>query len=736
MKLFNKRPLALVLFILLSGFSIFALSSTLFKIIALCISAVLCFFSFVLKKFAGALPKVACFTLLLSLLLSHIYFGYVFYPNEYFDKDAEIVAKVENVDIKTDSYAILDLKTRSINGENNNYSIKLDLYGYHNTIKVGSVIKIKTKLTEFETDSSFDFKSFYTSRGFSATADASEIGEASIDDVPLLYRFSQMRQNISRRAAKLSDEKAGSMLAALLLGERDLLSNQVKLDFGRIGITHILSLSGMHVAILMGGLDRLLYFLRVKKTPRTLLGCLASFAFMALTGFPVTVCRAGIMLIISSLLFLITGSKDSVTSLFVSATLIIAVSPYAALDVGLWLSVIATLGILVAGEIRNEKYSDAKGLRKLLGGLKTSLLFSLFAIAASAMISVMSFNGVSAISVFSTLVFSLLVEVFVYLGIVMLIIGEIIPLSTPMIFISDTIYGLAADLSDLPFIYGSVGFPIVKIAFILLCVAFVLFAVLNIKRRKLFIGALASLFCISTVLSIGMTELAKEDDVFACWGGTSERILIRSNGKTLLYDASQHRKSDGYLNNAILSGERVAELDFYMLANYTSFASDSIEATLTNLRVKKVLLPRPCDEDEDGMAVKVIESVYKFRTDVEFYDDTEIFGFGEYEILTPFRTKNENCFATTFLRADKIYSYLSSGILEYYPTSAELLYVSDTVIFGDYGTAYTKARMIDEFSDKLKTAVVFDDKLYFNTKYVTGTPPNVIHPEEKYVVYD
>lgn len=736
MKLFNKRPLGLVLFILLSGFSIFALGSTIFKIVALCISFSLCFFSFFIKRFKGTLPKLACFTLLISFLASHVYFNYVFYPTEYFEKDTKIIAEIENVDVKSESFAILDLKTRKIDSENESYKIKLNLYGYHNSVKVGNAIEFETKLKEFGTDSNFDFKQFYTSRGFSATADATDFKIVGTETSNLLYRFSQIRKSITEKAVKLSNAEAGSMLGALLLGERDILPNQVRLDFTRIGITHILSLSGMHVAILMGGLDRLLYLLRIKRTSRLLCGCFAAFIFMGLTGFPLTVCRAGIMLIISSLLFIITGSKDSVTSLFVSATLIITASPYAALDIGLWLSVIATLGILVAGEIMNEKYSDDRGIKRFIGGLKTSLIFSLFAVSSSAVISALSFSGVSAISIFSTLIFSVLVEAFVYLGIAVLLIGEVIPIGKLLIYVSDILYELAANLSDLPLIYGSVEFTIVKIAFISLCVAFALFAILDIKKRKLFIGGIATLFCIATVLSIGITELYKNDDVFVCFNDSSERILIKSNGESLLYDASQHRKADGYTSRQILSDSKICELDYYMIANYTDYTTDSIEIILTNFKVKKILLPVPRGKSEDESALEIWEKLSNFRTEAVFYSDTEIFCFGEYEILTPFRTNKETCFATTFKRGEVIYTYFSSGILEYSPSAEELLYVSNSVIFGDYGTAYTKVKIIDEFSDKLKSAVIFDDKLYFDLKYAEGIYPKVYYPKQKHVIYD
>jgi predicted membrane metal-binding protein len=62
------------------------------------------------------------------------------------------------------------------------------------------------------------------------------------------------------------------------------------------------------------------------------------------------------MLILSTVLFLLTGCKDGITSLFMASTIIILVTPYASQDVGLWLSILATFGIIVAVEMLNENY--------------------------------------------------------------------------------------------------------------------------------------------------------------------------------------------------------------------------------------------------------------------------------------------------------------------------------------------------------------------------------------------
>ena len=115
--------------------------------------------------------------------------------------------------------------------------------------------------------------------------------------------FDNLRERLSRCVTLFSDSESGALVSALLLGERDLLPDKLRLDFKRIGISHILALSGLHLAILSLGVGKLLSLLKVKKKARLVIIILFILIYMALTGFSVSVCRAGIMIIVSTCFF-------------------------------------------------------------------------------------------------------------------------------------------------------------------------------------------------------------------------------------------------------------------------------------------------------------------------------------------------------------------------------------------------------------------------------------------------
>ncbi|MBQ9070263.1 MAG: ComEC/Rec2 family competence protein [Clostridia bacterium] len=734
MHIFHKRPLGLILCVILGGFSVFTILSDTLRVLALSLAIALLGYIFISKKKFATSIKIAVIALILSFFASFVYFTFIFYPNEFYSEDVTVEAKVVNLEENSEYSRALDLKTVSINGKRCNYNIKLYLYG-NDEIDVGDTIKFDTSISAMENGGSFNYKQYYTTRGFSATVTATSCEVTDSGSPPISYYITQFRKSICNRAARLSSESAGAMLGALLLGEREMLGGQVTLDFMRIGITHILSLSGMHVAMLMVGIDRLLYLFRVNKKWRVVLGMVACFLFMALTGFPLTVCRAGLMLIISSCVYLLTGCKDAITSLFLAAAVIILIYPYSAIDLGLWLSILATAGIILASEFMNEKYSEYVGFKKAARSIYASVIFSLFAIMSTYVIVALTFDTTSSLSVLSTMIFSPIIEIFVYLGIIVLLFGELIPIGKLLVLSERIIVKLAENFSEIPFAFASSSFIIVKAIFILLGAIFALFAVLKIENKKRFTVLMSVLFAITVILPVGLTESKKSDDSLIAFSGESDRIIVRSQGYALLFDASGYDVSEMYKACDALASEKIVDLDYYMVASYSGYLPDSLDVLLRNNAVSNVLLPMPRSYDEEEIAIQVFKTVNNYRTEVAFYEDRKLVNVGDVEILVPFRSYTEDALAVTFKHLDKIYSYLSSGIMEYVPTSEELLYVSDTLIFGNWGEEYTYGKTIDEFGKTLKNVYVFDESINFDTENIIWEKPKFYFSKEKIKAY-
>ena len=732
MNIFEKRPLGLILCVMLGGFSLFAFFPPLIRSILLASSLSLIVFAFAIKNY-GMILKILSIALLVSFLLSYLYFEVYFYPNDLYAEENEYTARVIDNKGYESGFQSITVKTEKIGNENRRIKLNINVYGLYYEIKPGYVIKFKAELSSLKSSEDFDFEKYYTSRGVCGSADVTMIEIKSIDNAPLGYKFKRMREDIAERAVSFSNKDAGAMLSALLLGERDRLSGQLNLDFARTGITHILALSGTHVVILAAAVDRILAAFRVGRKYRLVFGSIFTFLFMALTGFPFSVCRAGMMLIISTILFMITGCKDSITSLAVASALIIAISPYSSQDVGLWLSILATFGILISAEMLNRDEQDTGGIKKLYKYVSLSFIFSLFAISATVILSTLSFTGTSPLSAIATLIFSILTELYVYLGVVVLLIGGVVPIGKVLIRFEVLISNLIGKLSDFSFAYASTEFSVVKIIFIALGISFAVFALAKINRKKAFLIYLSTLFIFANILPIGMTNQVKSGDKFEVVSQTNDKILLRTDGVTTLFDISNSSKNAAYLNNYFLIKEKIADLDYYVVLNYYSSLPNSLNKILSNNLVKEVKLPTPRYDDEFAIAVNANRVLNEYRTEISFYDDSEGFSVSGFDVTVSYR--KDNVSVIDLKRGNEIYTYISRGALSHINHLDIDSLESDYVIFGGYGKSYNGSEKIDEFDKRVKIVVVFDNGIIIETEKLKYKVSGIYYPENAFSFY-
>lgn len=160
------------------------------------------------------------------------------------------------------------------------------------------------------------------------------------------------------RESGLSKE-AFSICAALLVGYDDEIDREVIQSFSHSGTLHILSVSGMHTAVLYGVLIFLFSLFdkhdRYKKTKCiVVITCLTLFVFI--TGLSASVLRAALMLALVLIGKTFYRQGNAYNTLLLSAFILLLINPYLLLDVGFLLSYLAVFGIMYLYPILNNLY--------------------------------------------------------------------------------------------------------------------------------------------------------------------------------------------------------------------------------------------------------------------------------------------------------------------------------------------------------------------------------------------
>ena len=717
MKIFEKRPLSLILCIILCGFSLFSFVDLIFKIVCYSLALILFAISFVIpyiKK--NILLKICIISFLISGLLSQIYFGIFYYPEQN-DTESTIEATVITV-TENENFNKIEATIDKIDNDKT-FKHKVLIYDYlkNEYIISGDKIKLTSKMQVLSRDD--DARSYEIGQGISAIIFcSSDIDKISVGQKHIKAYFSDYRAKITDYATKLSGKDASGLLSALLMGDRSFMSPELEVNFKNTGITHILALSGTHLTLLCGAISWLLTIFRVDKRLKIILSSIFCIAFMFLTGLPSTILRAGLMFLISAILQLFIGCKDSLTNLFISITVIITIQPYSVYDIGLWLSAIATLGLLLAIDMFENRYDESPWYIKASKGLIHSIYYSLFAISATILICVFVFEGISWLAIITTIVFGFMTQIYLYVGCFILIFGTVLPFITVIL---DPLYQLVFNTSDffadLPFSYTSTGFISVKIFAIILTILIITFTVFSIKYKKIFVGIMMGMLIGVYLSSVISTVVYTYNDQIIYSSESGDRFLITSNGKTTLIENSDFSLDDFYETKCFLNENKFCSVDNYVLLNYSYSLNGKTNDIITKILPKKIYLPTPIDSQEANLFNETYEILKKHEIDIIFYDRNETFMIGNINFMSFDRNQvsnsNKTC-ATIITLNNKSYGYLSRGALDHIYNANEILDLSEVIIFGGYGTKYDDYAYIESLSDQVNKIIVADDRIIFD----------------------
>lgn len=169
-------------------------------------------------------------------------------------------------------------------------------------------------------------------------------------------RLEEMRRRLRSTLQRENPGASGSFLLALLINDRRLLGKKWEEHFRNGGVSHILAISGLHVAmvsLLFLSLFRLvaalpffaqsILFLRLYP----LAAVFPVWLYVAAASFPVAAVRAGIMATLFLAGFSLWRRPDPVSALALAAILILSLSPLSLYTASFQLSFAAVLFLLL-----------------------------------------------------------------------------------------------------------------------------------------------------------------------------------------------------------------------------------------------------------------------------------------------------------------------------------------------------------------------------------------------------
>ena len=502
MELFHRRYLCFFAFLFIFTAFIATVVSDRIQIIvavfALALALCALLFSIFFKKlrFAFAVTFVSFAFILVSMINS---FVFITVPtreaSEYIGKTKAV--KVEIIEVEQISNTSSEYTVRIKQIDDKNLNIKADLHCSFNTdLDYGDVLLAVADIKE-PTVINKDDKDKLLSLAVSGDTPAlykeeTEPSYFSIDGVK--YIFGEARRSFGEYVNNLFGKEKGALIRGFLINDTSDISSAVELDSRRSGTSHLLAVSGLHIAILIGIIEIFLKKILVPKRLRCIAISIMAVLFLGLTNFSASAVRSVFMLLAVYINYMFSEDGDGVTALFVSIFVILLVSPFSVYDLGMWLSFFATLGLLTVypfleGKLQNKKLKN-KTLTLFLNFSLAILKTVLLTVVANIFILPVVwyfFGEISLAAIPSNLLLSPIILLFLPLCAISVILGFIPFLNSALVFVTSSLAELILFInSAFANIKGAVlslRYPFVTPLIIGFIIAFSLLLVVKLRQK-------------------------------------------------------------------------------------------------------------------------------------------------------------------------------------------------------------------------------------------------------------
>jgi len=378
----------------------------------------------------------------------------------------------------------------------------------------------------------------------------------------LLLRLNVACQKALHRAL---EERDAALLDALILGNRDAVSESQEEDFIATGTRHVLAISGLHVGLITAGVVGLLFALSLPVRAAHPIAIFFAFFYAFFTGGATPSVRAAVMVAVFLLGPLFSRRSDPQNLLGLSALLIVGFDANQLFSAGFQLSFSAVLGILLlADELHvlfrrrsllaqlTEKQRRSSWRRVLTRYATASVCVSGAAWIATLGLTAYYFNRISPLAIVANLVVYPLVFVLLQVGLLSFLMTWLIPLLGAALlmatgFLAACLQGVIHVIAQAPLgrLYVSDPSLLLIVLAYLFLIVFVNRQVLRLPRRRL--AALAGIFLAIYFVHVNLSREDKRGRMTLSVlnvGHGCASLLELPDGTNLLYDVGARGYSD------------------------------------------------------------------------------------------------------------------------------------------------------------------------------------------------
>lgn len=487
--------------------------------------------------------------------------------------------------------------------------INADVYGVDENRYAGFGIHAKAHINDWEAIESYNKKSF-------------------------VYLYSSFRDYLEN-TLDFGDDKLSSFMNGIILGDISDVDGVFLNKFRTVGLSHIMSVSGMHLMFAVSFLSLFLSVFGLGYKKKAIICIFAAAFFVILSGFAVACVRSFIMILVMNIGIALDKEADTITSLMFSAYLILIFTPYNTLNISFVLSVLATFGLVVIGPQLSLLISIAPGrklhfIKAIFNFIKNSLAASLGANIACVPVFLIIFKQINVLSPLVNLILIIPLQIIFYLGFVVLLLpfpqlkGFIATLYRPILECISKVVDFFFEMKYTTVSDGNKFFYLVFILLIILTIGILAYNILNKGRKTIYYYILGYtslcivLFSLSLIFDYGKAKIKIVDvgQGNACFASKDEKaVFFDCGGQTYTKVSDELRRS----NIKRIELLAITHADF----DHIGF----VERILETYEVDKIVYPGFCNKEN---IEPILAAAKNQNTEiVELTKDTEYVVLGE-----------------------------------------------------------------------------------------------------------
>lgn len=496
------------------------------------------------------------------------------------------------------------------------------------------------------------------------------------DDVEIISKnnLNYFEQSIIYPARKYAIENItsniggdeGAFLNGLVTGYRADFSKELKDDFVKAGVMHLIAVSGLNVAYIIIFLTITFSLLRIPLNIKIYLIIVALIFYCFFTGAAASIVRAVIMGSLMILNYKVQRKINFLNVIGLSALIILLIDSRQLFDAGFILSYSAVLSIVIIferiNEISGKRFDEwVKDRRKILYYGYITLLTSVAAQAGVLPITIKYFEKVSLVGVFTNIIAIPLSNFSLALGFIQVLTG----------LVSEYLCSVVAEVNyvllhlQIMFIKWSAGleYSYVEVFGISMGVIVIYYIILGLllsmKKKNVVFRLSASVILVFIYVifaGYGSNELCV---TYLSIGNADCTHIETPDGSNILIDAgieNQYNNSTSARIIPYLKRKSVKEIDMLILTSETGKNYKALLTLMQNFEVKRIIMKNA--NDLKG-ASEMIAAEKKITVE-RLNEVEEVSGFGRMKVY--FLNADTSCTAIKFVYGKN--SFLFTGKAE------------------------------------------------------------------------